>query len=71
VSLQRQNRHGRWGFYKRGRLSTPIEGGSHSRYRMPAISRHSRRIRYRVVVIARDGGAHYPGTSRTYTMPKR
>jgi hypothetical protein len=69
VSLQRQTRTGRWGFYKRGRLSTPI--GVRSRYRIPAIARRSRATNYRVVVIARNGGANVPGTSRTITVPKR
>ena len=42
-----------------------------SRYRISAVSRRSRATNYRVVVIARNGGANVPGTSRTLTVPKR
>jgi hypothetical protein len=69
VSLQRQSRSGRWGFYKRGRI-TPLSGGR-SRYRFSALPPRSRAINYRVVVLARDGGAHVPGTSRTIIVPAR
>ena len=48
-----------------------IEGGSHSSYTVPALHRTSRATNYRVAVVANDGGAHVPGTSRTYTMPRR
>jgi len=69
VSLQRQSRSGKWGFYKRARI-TALTGGR-SRYRFSAVARRSRAINYRVVVLARDGGAHVPGTSRTLTVPQR
>jgi hypothetical protein len=69
VSLQRQSRSGRWGFVKRGRISA--FDTNRSRYRIGAISRRSRALNYRVVVIARNGGANVPGTSRTITVPKR
>ena len=44
--------------------------GNRSRYRF-IVARRSRAMNYRVVVLARDGGAHVPGTSRTLTIPKR
>ncbi len=44
--------------------------GNRSRYRF-IVARRSRATNYRVVVLARDGGAHVPGTSRTLTVPKR
>jgi hypothetical protein len=69
VSLQRQTSTGKWGFYKRGTI-TPLDS-ARSRYRIPAIARRSRATNYRVVVIARNGGANVPGTSRTLTVPKR
>jgi hypothetical protein len=69
VSLQRQSSKGRWGFYKRGRVSS--FDANRSRYSISAVSRRSRATNYRVVVIARNGGANVPGTSRTITIPKR
>jgi hypothetical protein len=69
VSLQRQSRKGKWGFVKRARI-TRLSGGR-SRYRFSAVARRSRAVNYRVVVLARNGGANVPGTSRTITIPKR
>jgi hypothetical protein len=69
VSLQRQSRSGKWGYVKRARI-TPLSGGR-SRYRFSAVSRRSRVMNYRVVVLARNGGANVPGTSRTITIPRR
>lgn len=69
VSLQRQTRSGRWILVKRGRISAL--SGDRSRYRFSAVPRRSRALQYRVVVLARDGGAHVPGTSRTITVPRR
>jgi hypothetical protein len=68
VSLQRQTASGKWGFYKRGTVS-PLDA-TRSRYRLSAVPRRSRATNYRVVVIARNGGANVPGTSRTLTVPK-
>ena len=68
VSLQRQSRSGRWGAVARAR-PTALSGGR-SRYRF-TVPRRSRALSYRVVVLARDGGAHVPGTSRTVTLPRR
>jgi hypothetical protein len=69
VSLQRQTASGKWGFYKRGTIARL--DATRSRYRISAVSRRSRATNYRVVVIARNGGANVPGTSRTLTVPKR
>jgi len=69
VSLQRQSRSGKWGYVKRARI-TPLSGGR-SRYRFSAVARGSRAMNYRVVVLARNGGANVPGTSRTITIPRR
>jgi hypothetical protein len=66
VSLQRQSRSGRWGPVAR---TSPLPGGR-SRYRF-TVRRRSRAMNYRVVVLARDGGAHVPGTSRTITIRRR
>jgi hypothetical protein len=68
ISLQRQSRGGKWGFLKR---TTPVLlTGNRSRYRF-IVARRSRATNYRIVVLARDGGAHVPGTSRILTVPKR
>jgi hypothetical protein len=68
ISLQRQSRSGQWGFVKR---TIPVLlSGDRSRYRF-IVARRSRATNYRVVVLARDGGAHVPGTSRTLTVPAR
>ena len=45
--------------------------GGRSRYRFSAVARRSRAMNYRVVVLARNGGANVPGTSRTITIPRR
>jgi hypothetical protein len=66
VSLQRQTRSGRWLLVKR---ATPTAlSGNRSRYRF-TVSRRSRALSYRIVVVAHDGGAHVPGTSRTISVP--
>ena len=62
VSLQRQSRSGRWSPVART-VTVPAP-------RRPlALSLHgprrAARVNYRVVVVARDGGAHVSGTSRT------
>jgi len=68
VSLQRQSRSGRWGPVARKQPSAL--SGDRSRYRFTVRRRH-RALRYRVVVIARDGAAHFPGQSRTTVIPRR
>jgi hypothetical protein len=68
VSLQRQSSSGRWGPVDHA-TPVPLAGGR-SRYRF-TVPRRTRALNYRVVVLARDGGAHVPGTSRIVTLPKR
>ena len=68
ISLQRQSRSGRWGLVARSKPT--LLAGNRSRYRF-TIRLRSRALAYRVVVLARDGGAHVPGTSRVVTLPKR
>jgi hypothetical protein len=68
ISLQRQSRSGRWGVVARAKPSALA--GNRSRYRF-TLRLRSRALAYRVVVLARDGGAHVPGTSRVVTLPKR
>jgi hypothetical protein len=68
VSLQRQTSSGKWGFFKRGTIAAL--DATRSRYRISAVARRSRATNYRVVVVARNGGANVPGTSRTLTVPK-
>jgi hypothetical protein len=61
VSLQRRTRSGRW--VRVARRNAQAFDAARSRYRFTF--RRSRRTHtYRVVVVARDGGAHVPGTSR-------
>ena len=59
VSLQRQSRSGKWIYVKRARISA-LTGGR-SRYTFSAVARRSRAMNYRVVVLARNGGANVPG----------
>jgi hypothetical protein len=68
VSLQRQTRTGRWLLVKRAKPT--VLPNDRSRYRF-TVPRRSRALSYRVVVVARDGGAHVPGTSRVVSVPKR
>lgn len=68
ISLQRRTSSGRWLPVAR---ATPAPlAGNRSRYGF-IVSRRSGALTYRVVVVARDGGAHVPGTSRTVRVPKR
>jgi hypothetical protein len=59
--LQRRTRRGGWVFV-RG-VNPRAAGANRSRYGFKVRKRRSPRV-YRVRVIARDGGAHVPGTSR-------
>jgi hypothetical protein len=68
ASLQRQSRSGRWGPVARAKLS-PLPGGR-SRYSF-TVSRRSRALSYRVVVVPNDGGAHVSGHSRVVSVPSR
>jgi hypothetical protein len=64
--LQRRARSGRWTFARGGGLR-PL-GESRSRYSFRIAKARRPRI-FRVRVIARDGGAHVPGNSRTVRVP--
>ena len=61
VSLQRRTRSGRW--VRVARRNALRFDAARSRYRF-TVRRSRRTLTYRVVVVARDGGAHVPGTSR-------
>jgi hypothetical protein len=64
VSVQRQTRSGRW--IRVERTTPTAMDGNRSRY-TALIRRSSRRLNYRVVVVARDGGRHVPGYSKIVT----
>ena len=70
VSLQRQIAQRPAGASS-ARHGSPLLDGGRSRYRFTASRRRSRATNYRVVVLARNGGANVPGTSRTITVPER
>jgi len=61
VSLQRRTRSGRW--VRVSRRTAQAFDAARSRYRF-TVRRSRRTLTYRVVVVARDAGAHVPGTSR-------
>ena len=62
VSLQKRSPKGKWVVVRR-RNAQPLDA-NRSRYRF-SVKRQKKRVgRYRVVVLARDGGAHVPGVSR-------
>jgi hypothetical protein len=69
VSVQRRTTAGRWILVRRT-APRPLSG-DRSRYRVTVPRSRLRALTYRVVVVARDGGAHVPGTSRTVTVAKR
>ena len=68
--LQRRNSHGGWTFIKSRGLRKLTN--TRSRYSFKVKRRKVTR-EYRVRVIARDGGEHFPGTSRTVAVkpPKK
>ena len=68
ISLQRQTRSGRWLLVKRAKPTTLPN--NRSRYRF-TVSRRSRALAYRIVVVPNNGGANVNGHSRTVTLPKR
>lgn len=68
ATLQRRSTRGRWTFVKGSRVF-PL-GESRSRYAFSVKRSRKRTHRYRVRVIARDGGAHWPGRSRSLRVPK-
>jgi hypothetical protein len=68
VSLQRRSRSGSWVFVKR--VAARQLDANRSRYRF-SVQRARKPRTYRVVVIARDGGAHVPGASRELRLRAR
>jgi hypothetical protein len=66
--LQRQGRRGRWIGVARTRPRPLTLNRSRVRFRL-RLSRHAKT--YRIMVSARDGGAHVTGTSRTRRLPSR
>jgi len=68
VSLQKRSPRGRWAVVRR---AAARDAGDRSRYRF-TVTRAKKRVgRYRVVVLARDGGAHVPGRSRQVRVKRR
>jgi hypothetical protein len=69
ASLQKRSPRGRWAVVKRAAV-TPLDA-NRSRYRFTVRKPKRKRpaARYRVVVLARDGGAHVPGQSREVRVP--
>ena len=61
VSLQKRSPRGHWAVVKRA-AAKPLDA-NRSRYRF-TVRRGKRVGTYRVVALARDGGAHVPGRSR-------
>jgi hypothetical protein len=68
VSLQKRSPRGKWVVVRR-RNAQPLDA-NRSRYRF-SVKRKKRVGRYRVVVLARDGGAHVPGRSREVRVRAR
>jgi hypothetical protein len=68
VSLQKRSPRGHWSIVSR-RAAQPLDA-NRSRYRF-TVKRKKRVGRYRVVVLARDGGAHVPGRSREVRVRAR
>jgi hypothetical protein len=68
VSLQKRSPRGRWAVVKR--VAAKVLDANRSRYRFN-VKRNRKRSIYRVVVLARDGGAHVPGTSKQVRVKKR
>jgi len=68
VSLQKRSPKGKWVVVRR-RAAKPL-GADRSRYSF-SVKRQKRVGRYRVVVLARDAGAHVPGRSREVRVRAR
>ena len=68
VSLQKLSPRGRWASVKRA--AARRLDANRSRYRF-TVRRTRRPASYRVVVLARDGGAHVPGRSRVVRVKAR
>ena len=68
VSLQKRSPRGRWAVVRRA-AAKPLDA-NRSRYRF-SVRRNRRAASYRIVVLARDGGAHVPGRSRAVRVARR
>jgi hypothetical protein len=68
VSLQKRSPKGHWSTVRRS--AAKALDATRSRYRF-SVKRTKRVGRYRVVVLARDGGAHVPGRSREVRVRAR
>jgi hypothetical protein len=68
VSLQKRSPKGKWVVVRR-RAARPLDA-NRSRYSF-SVKRKKKAGRYRVVVLARDGGAHVPGRSREVRVRAR
>jgi hypothetical protein len=66
VSLQERTRRGGWALARR--VAAKPLGADRSRYSF-TVTRAKRAARYRVLVLARDGGGHLPGRSRVLRVP--
>jgi hypothetical protein len=64
VSLQKRSPRGRWATVKRRNAQELDSNRSRYRFTVRRGKRKRPAARYRVVVLARDGGAHVPGRSR-------
>ena len=65
VSLQKRSPRGRWAVVKRQNARELDADRSRYSFSVRRAKRKKPAARYRVVVLARDGGAHVPGRSRT------
>jgi hypothetical protein len=65
VSLQKRSPRGRWAVVKRQNAQELDADRSRYSFTVRKGKRKKPAARYRVVVLARDGGAHVPGRSRT------
>ena len=65
VSLQKRSPRGRWAMVQRAAARQLDANRSRYRFTVRRGKRKRPAARYRVVVLARDGGAHVPGRSRT------
>ena len=64
VSLQKRSPRGRWAVVKRRNAQELDANRSRYSFTVRRAKRKRPAARYRVVVLARDGGAHVPGRSR-------
>jgi hypothetical protein len=68
LSLQRRSRSGHWHTLRHAKPKA--KSGDRSQYRF-TVRRSKHRESYRVIVLARDGGAHSPGASKVVRIARR